>query len=223
MTKKFILIILSFLLTSNILVNIKEKSINEENNTILIQCLYPYLETEKKIESVDKINKEIEQHLNMWISDLKDLAEKTKSQYKESKTEYRTFELNTVYKVTLNKENIISLYMDYYQYTGGAHGLTTRISYNFDLKTGNKIKLNNIFKEGYDYKAVIDKEINRQIDEHPEYYFSDKNAFKGIKTNQEFYLTDKGIVIYFQQYEIAPYSSGIREFRIPFSLFKDGI
>ncbi|MFU2363539.1 MAG: RsiV family protein, partial [Clostridiales bacterium] len=29
-----------------------------------------------------------------------------------------------------------------------------------------------------------------------------------------YYLTPKGIVIYFQQYDIAPYSSGLPEFLI---------
>ena len=32
-----------------------------------------------------------------------------------------------------------------------------------------------------------------------------------------FYLTPEGIVIYYQQYDIAPYSSGITEFLLPFS------
>ena len=32
----------------------------------------------------------------------------------------------------------------------------------------------------------------------------------------DFYLTPSGIVVYFQQYAIEPYSSGILEFLIPF-------
>ena len=32
----------------------------------------------------------------------------------------------------LTIQNIISFYIDYYQFTGGAHGITTRMSYNID-------------------------------------------------------------------------------------------
>jgi hypothetical protein len=33
-----------------------------------------------------------------------------------------------------------------------------------------------------------------------------------------FYLSPEGITIYYQQYDIAPYSSGIAEFTIPYSI-----
>jgi len=36
---------------------------------------------------------------------------------------------------------------------------------------------------------------------------------------KSFYLVPDGIVIYFQQYEIAPYASGIPQFTIPYSAY----
>ena len=48
-------------------------------------------------------------------------------------------------------------------------------------------------------------------------------GFKTIDDNQPFYLTDGGLVVYFGQYEIAPYYVGIPEFKIPFSRLKDSI
>ena len=41
------------------------------------------------------------------------------------------YQLYARYKVT-NNSDIISFYIDYYQFTGGAHGVTTRIAYNID-------------------------------------------------------------------------------------------
>ncbi|HWQ73960.1 MAG TPA: RsiV family protein, partial [Syntrophomonas sp.] len=32
-----------------------------------------------------------------------------------------------------------------------------------------------------------------------------------------FYCTPQGVVVYFQQYDIAPYASGIREFLLPYN------
>ena len=57
------------------------------------------------------------------------------------------------------------------------------------------------------------------MNESPENYFID--VFKGIGDNVQYYLTKDDIVIFFQLYEIAPYSAGIPEFKIPYSVFKD--
>jgi hypothetical protein len=38
---------------------------------------------------------------------------------------------------------------------------------------------------------------------------------ENLKVNN-FYLTKEGVVIYFQQYDIAPYSSGLPTFVIPY-------
>ncbi|MNP60188.1 Anti-sigma-V factor RsiV [compost metagenome] len=83
--------------------------------------------------------------------------------------------------------------------------------------------LKDLFKEGYNYKDIINKEIGNQIQKNKENYFTDKNGFKGISDNQAFTFNDKEITIYFQQYEIAPYVTGIPTFNIPKSLLKDGL
>ena len=40
------------------------------------------------------------------------------------------------------------------RYTGGAHGLTTKVSYNYNLKTGKELKLKDLFKEGFDLSLI---------------------------------------------------------------------
>ncbi|GAG31008.1 unnamed protein product, partial [marine sediment metagenome] len=45
------------------------------------------------------------------------------------------------------------------------------------------------------------------------------SVFQSISEEQPFYLIEDGIVVYFGLYEIAPYTSGIRYFKIPYSLF----
>ncbi|MFA7078597.1 MAG: RsiV family protein [Syntrophomonas sp.] len=41
--------------------------------------------------------------------------------------------------------------------------------------------------------------------------------------NQSYYIQNGVLVVYFSQYEIAPYAAGIPEFKIPLSNFQDGI
>jgi hypothetical protein len=83
--------------------------------------------------------------------------------------------------------------------------------------------LKDLFKDGYDYKTVINKEVNQQISLAPDNYFSGDLGFKGIGDDQKYFLEDGFLVVYFSQYEIAPYVTGIPEFKIPLSQFQDGI
>lgn len=117
--------------------------------------------------------------------------------------------------------NILSIKMKYVQFTGGAHPMTHVRGFNFDLKTGNDLKLEEIFndKGKKEYIDLINKEIMNVINKNPDNYFVEE--FKGIGNNTEYYLTKDGLNVFFQLYEIAPYSAGIPEFLIPYSKIKD--
>lgn len=134
---------------------------------------------------------------------------------------FHTFEAQENFLITLNQNCAFSLYFDQYQYTGGAHGTTVRYSDTWNMQNGCKESLRNMFVSGTDYKKYIIDSIYRQIEkeiahgENP--YFDDykENVVKSFNS-RSFYLTPNGIVIYYQQYDIAPYASGIREFTIPY-------
>ncbi len=96
-------------------------------------------------------------------------------------------------------------------------------AYNLNLANGEEISLQEILKEKKDYVEIINREIERQIKLNPEAYFEEGAVFQSISPEQPFYIIEDGIVIYFGLYEIAPYSSGIRYFKIPLSLFKTQI
>lgn len=122
---------------------------------------------------------------------------------------YRTFE------ITLNNYNIVSLYADEYIFSGGAHGNTIRTSQNWDLLQGIMIPLERFFPNNPYFMINILKEINKQIQAEPEIYFENACGLVLDTFNpKSFYLTPGSIVIYFQQYDIAPYSSGIPIFEI---------
>ncbi|NLV21915.1 MAG: DUF3298 domain-containing protein [Syntrophomonadaceae bacterium] len=115
----------------------------------------------------------------------------------------------------------LSLTVDYYQYTGGAHGNTERRPYNIDLQSGLDLALKDLFVNNYDYTSVIDGEIKNQINNGEPIYFEGDMGFQGIGEDQDYYLQDGALVVVFQQYEIAPYAAGIPEFKIPLNLFGD--
>lgn len=125
------------------------------------------------------------------------------------------YEIYRNYEITLNADNIISLYIDEYIFSGGAHGNTIRTSQNWELYYNQIIHLEDIYKYNPYFVINILKSINNQISQEKEIYFEDScilvlNTFNP----RSFYLIPGAVVIYFQQYDIAPYSSGIRTFII---------
>lgn len=131
---------------------------------------------------------------------------------------FRTFEALQVFKITYNRACILSLYIDRYEYTGGAHGSTVRSSDTWNLQRAGQIDLEELYVCSGNYTDYLFREIKRQIEENPSIYFEDYEKLMVDTFNKNsFYCTREGVIIYYQQYDIAPYASGIREFLINYS------
>lgn len=195
---------------------IEEKSIIKNLDYLKEDIKIPQLVDGNDENKINSINKKI----NTDILPKVEAAEKTSREYFEGK-EIPTFpyEIYSRYIVSEDNDLIISLYNDYYEYLGGAHGMTTRTSYTIDKKKESLLALKDLFVEGYNYTDIINKEIKTEISKNPENYFDSGNVFKGISENQSFYIEDNNLVIYFQLYDIAPYVFGFPQFKIPLKLF----
>jgi len=134
---------------------------------------------------------------------------------------FHMFEAVSAYDLTYDQDGVVSLYHDEYTYTGGAHGSTVRRSETWDTRTGQRLSLFQFVKDptGYHEKIMdaIRQQAELQIQRGENIYFEDYPQLISEHFNPEsFYLTPEGVVIYFQQYEIAPYAGGLPEFTIPF-------
>lgn len=197
-------------------VAIVDKVYKSKNEYLEIDVTVPQIQNLSNKEGEKVINDEITKWTESWINDVKLISEEY---FKDGIPPSFPYQVYSKYFTTSTKDPI-SFYIDYYQFTGGAHGMTTRIAYNVDKSKAIKLAIKDLFKDNYDYKSVINKEINRQIKKDPDKYFTGKEGFNGIKDNQEFYIKDNTVVVYFGLYEIAPYVAGIPEFNIPVKLFK---
>ncbi|OAB26998.1 hypothetical protein PMSD_23745 [Paenibacillus macquariensis subsp. defensor] len=117
------------------------------------------------------------------------------------------------YLVTYNQNGLLSLVMNQYSYTGGAHGMNNRIGLTFSLKDGKLLSLDDLLKEkNSTYKVTLDKFVLKSFQGFEGYY----SEFKGLDANATYYLKTDGLALFFQQYEYAPYSSGNPTFVIPY-------
>ncbi|MDF2821033.1 MAG: hypothetical protein K0R15_1474 [Clostridiales bacterium] len=125
------------------------------------------------------------------------------------------------YTVTLNETCLLSTYFDQYQYAGGAHGSTLRSSSNWNLNTGAEITLKDLFDDMDNYTQFVIKQIISLADqqmslEEPIYFEDYKTLILKNFNPKSFYITPTGLTIYYQQYEVAPYAGGIREFNLSY-------
>ncbi|MFD2117805.1 DUF3298 domain-containing protein [Paenibacillus yanchengensis] len=124
-------------------------------------------------------------------------------------------EMYGFFEVKNNQKDVLSVSLINYAYTGGAHGATIEKSYTFQASTGHAYTLKQLFKPGADYVKALSEPIKRAIKERNIETFE---PFQAIRPDQDFYLADRSIVIYFQQYEIAPYVYGLLYF--PISIYE---
>ena len=202
-----------------------ENRLKYDNTLILKYCItYPKIISNKYMYGIEKFNhfNQIEAFKTKLYSE-KNLFAIAKQDYEYNKSNgYPIFvyELILDFVITYNDNNILSLYQKEYTYTGGAHGSTIMIAQNWNILIGKEFLLNDCYKNDSSFLLYILQEINHQIniqkENNQKIYFDNscQLVLNNFKFNQ-FYLTEKNIAIFFQSYEIAPYSSGIPVFFIP--------
>lgn len=185
-----------------------------------IDLQYPVIgDIDSKVK--EKINNAITKHVDEFKEFIKDYNEDVEKLRKQGFKSNYAADIN--YKITCNKNDVLSIVMFNYTYTGGAHGSTIATAYNFDIKTGELIKLTDVFKEGKDYISRLDAIIKADIKSR---YGDGYITFETISNSKDeiknFFLANDGsLVIYFQQYEIGAYALGIPEFKISPNELKD--
>lgn len=136
------------------------------------------------------------------------------------KPPFNSYTFDSKYKVTYNEKCISSLYTETYTYMGGAHGETKRTSDTWDFHTGARLQLNDVYPLTRatlrTMQSALEQQAASRLEENPGSYFDDYKALlqKNFHRNS-FYIQPGAVVIYYQQYDIAPYSTGLPEFYLP--------
>lgn len=119
------------------------------------------------------------------------------------------------YEIKTNERNIFSLSLSNYAISSqAAHGLTIMKSLTFNIDSGKNYTLADLFTPHSDYIELLSNQIQLQIKERD---IPLLDGFTEIRPDQDFYIADKILVIYFQLYEITPYYIGLPMF--PISVF----
>ncbi|MFD0681087.1 MULTISPECIES: DUF3298 domain-containing protein [unclassified Paenibacillus] len=196
-------------------VKITTKTVKEDSGNVTSNLNIPVFDGLKDISYQAQLNDIIERHAMDDLDILKKQAKADEAKATESGIKMRPYSLTILFEVKADggdaNSSMVSVKIITDTYTGGAHGIQRVDTYTFrDEPQASPVELKDLF--GDNYKEHINEQIRQQIAQHPENFF--KDSFNGISDTQSFYIEKGDAVIVFEPYEIAPYSTGIPEFRL---------
>lgn len=140
------------------------------------------------------------------------------------------------YQEIIVKSNVLATTQDYFTlklfcYQGAGSGYQWNYYFTIDLNTGERLQMQDIFKNGADYITPISENIKEQMqaqmaeDEMVRYWLDQEIEewnFKTITDETAFYLNESGnVVICFNEGDVAPMYMGAVEFEIPAEVLSD--
>jgi len=151
-------------------------------------------------------------------------------EYRQFKTDipdsYQEWFIERSGSVKFYNDDFISLAFSEYAYLGGAHPNSYTSFTVLDMKSGNKITLEDIFIDGY--KPILNKIAEKEFRKLKELgedesldeagFWFDGNRFS---INENFALSNEGLTFYYNNYEITAYAYGPTELIIPLAKISD--
>ena len=208
-------------------------SINE--NAISVKTVQEYSENENikitlQYPQVDRLNNEaVQDRINSIFKKaaceardegLLNAEERKKILASGYTGELDRYETYFDYKLKYNQNGLLSVVFINFQYAGGAHGLTVQNSHTLSLETGEEYRLKDLMEGSAGYISFISDFVREEIDTRTkagDLMEIGDPSFKTINEDQDFFLSNNAVVIYFQEYEYFPYAAGIQEFPIDYT------
>ena len=119
------------------LVTVNSESIKKDNKYLKSSLEIPVINS-YNIEVNNKVNKKIKEDImNFYEESLKE----AQSFLDDFELDESNFVADASFEVKKNTNNVISILIKYYKYSGGAHGYYEYVPYNINLKNGNMISI----------------------------------------------------------------------------------
>lgn len=175
--------------------------------------------SEKLKRTTDEINVEIQEITNELVEHFEKYLEDEQG-----------------YQEIIVKSNVLATTQDYFTlklfcYQGAGSGYQWNYYFTIDLNTGERLQMQDVFKDGADYITPISENIKEQMqaqmaEDEMVCYWLDQEIeelnFKTITDETAFYLNESGnVVICFNEGDVAPMYMGAVEFEIPAEVLED--
>lgn len=197
-------------------VNIKDKIENSSNEFIEIKLQYPVLEILNNKAAQEKFNAIVDSKIASVKASAKEIEGYAKDAKKQGLLQ-NPYYTAVEYELNYNKNNLIAITLKYSDYSGGAHGVYSEDTINFDILEAKQLTINDLFND--ENKTTSMELINSRLKQEFSKVEGVITPFDGIKSNAKFKLMEQGVEIYFDLYEYTAYAYGIPRFIISYSDF----
>lgn len=127
---------------------------------------------------------------------------------------------------TYQTERLVSVSGLYYSYTGGAHGNSVYLSWNFDLDSGAFFGPELL--GGTELQEAVTEELKRQCEDRAEesglvpgeLLWQDYETILADWQSYAVSFDSEGMIVTYSPYELAAYAAGAQIFHIPYGLLK---
>lgn len=166
------------------------------------------------------------------LPDFKQQAQEMFNEFAKNAAEFNPFagwEMNRAVTLGPKLGTLQSVECSEMSYMGGAHPNAFSLMYVIDLANGKTVHLQDIVSSDQmsafnklRFEIFLDKwNANGEDLNWKDYFFAEAFNDNGdFYSNENFYVGKEGITFYYNQYEIAPYSSGVTELTIPLEKLK---
>jgi hypothetical protein len=144
-------------------------------------------------------------------------------------TDNQTSTMNIGYYFHFANDNLISVAFTEGMYSrGAAHGNSATQAINYDVKSGKKLALGDLFKDKSKYLSVIASYCQKELKERarkPDAMVLEDLIDSGAGARADNYkawnITKKGLWITFDPDQVAAYAAGPQYILVPYSVLKD--
>lgn len=209
----------------------KTDSIKAEDGTVLVEyeAAVPLI-SGGSADAITAVNAYFRQEMDDFLfnatTELKDVAVRNLESSRENGASFIPCYASENYTIQYSQNDALSVSRDINFYFGSVNVDANVKADTFDMKTGYRILLDNIFSVGEDaYLERLSKAVTGQIEKQggvdAGYYDDYASLSREFLMKENFYLTETGVVVFYPSITIAPQMLGICRFEIPYSDLKD--
>ena len=222
-----LLLIFVFSCDKDVKIEFTENNIETSISTI-VSINYPKANGTKEVAK--RINETLENYIvnqtnltedsiiNMPVNDAVEQFDKAFERFKKDFPDStQKWEVLIDGEVTYRSPEVISIAINSYLDTGGAHGNTNVRFFNFNSQTGALLSKKELISDSKRLSEIVEQHLKEEIKANAEDELMEDFFFgKDFQLPETIGFSEEGLIVLYNPYEIASYAQGIIEFTIPF-------
>jgi hypothetical protein len=189
------------------IISVSGEHVVEGSSICVVNLQIPTIRGLSNVAFESFVNSEIKSAIESYRNEIEEMADEAYEASKGQEWPFRTFSVYVTYDAYLS-DGILSIDMIFSEYTGGAHPGAARRTYNIDVNGNHMVSFKSLFPDEA-FESRLNSLLAEEIGKREDLWL---DSFKGVEPDQGFYLKAGRLNVYFQPYDIGPWSSGMPEF-----------